>query len=99
MPEEAHRAVHAARDHAQAVEFAREAQMTQAIKDALHQSREATIAVIQEALTYGGNDRPALVARIPVICNDIRWIKWGIMGILGGMGALLMAFIYKGFGL
>lgn len=34
-----------------------------------------SIEQLQKALTYDGADRPALVARIPVICNDVREIK------------------------
>ena len=36
---------------------------------------EKLIKALREALTYSGEDRPALVARIPVICNDIREIR------------------------
>lgn len=36
---------------------------------------------LREALTYDGQDRPALIARIPVICNDIRDIKTALIRI------------------
>lgn len=55
--------------------------------------QEKMVAAIEKALTYKGNDRPALVARIPVICNDIRWIKRGIFAIFALIGSLLVALI------
>lgn len=36
---------------------------------------EQLVSALKAALTYDGPDRPALVARIPVICNDIRDLK------------------------
>lgn len=36
---------------------------------------ERLVDALKKALQYDGTDRPALVARIPVICNDIRLIK------------------------
>ena len=68
------------------------------------------INALKEALTYDGGDRPALVARIPVICNDIRqlregmielknnqaWIKWLLVGIAGGVGVIALKSILTG---
>ena len=34
-----------------------------------------TIDAMKEAFTYDKPDRPALIARIPFICNDIKQIK------------------------
>ncbi len=58
------------------------------------------IESLKEALIYPGNDRPALVARIPVICNDIReirrdiwWVKWLVMGMVGGIGAIFISIV------
>lgn len=54
---------------------------------------ERLATVLREALTYDGSDRPALIARIPVICNDIRWIKQAVLALLGGVGALFVAVV------
>lgn len=62
--------------------------------------------VLREALTYDGADRPALVARIPVICNDIRTIKddlrgmkdnltWFVRIIVGAVILALIALVLK----
>lgn len=45
---------------------------------------------LKKALTYDGPDRPALIARIPVICNDIRWIKQMLYAVLFGIGYLAL---------
>ena len=50
---------------------------------------EALTEALKNALTYDKPDRPALVARIPVICNDIRWIKWLLYTELAGIGYLI----------
>ena len=46
-------------------------------------TQEELAATLKEALTYDKPDRPALVARIPVICNDIRSIREDISWIKG----------------
>lgn len=45
----------------------------------------------------GTGNRAILVKRIPIICQDIlsikadmRWIKWLVMGIAGGIGVLAL---------
>ncbi len=64
------------------------------------QMNPETIQALHEALTYSGGDRPALVARIPVICNDIRWIKNALMGLYALLGTAVAAnLIAKIFGL
>lgn len=53
--------------------------------------------------TEGGDMRRAiLIKRIPIICNDVltikadlRWIKWLLMGVCGGIGLLVIAFLAK----
>lgn len=58
---------------------------------------ERFIKSLQKALTYEGDDRPALVARIPVICSDIRdiksdlrWMKYLGGAILSGVALLAL---------
>lgn len=50
----------------------------------------------------GENRRTILIKRIPIICNDIleikgdmKWIKWLVMGVAGGIGLLALAFLTK----
>lgn len=69
----------------------------EALQRAQNVQTQAIIQGVKEALTYEGDDRPALVARIPVICNDIRdikndlkWIKWLGYGIVGGIGLIAL---------
>ena len=58
--------------------------------------------VLREALTHDAPDHPALVARIPLICNDIRdiknsmqWHRWLLLGIVGGIGAIFVAIVIE----
>lgn len=53
------------------------------------------VEALRDALTYPGDDRPALVARIPVICNDIRWIKRGVFGLYAVIGMLVATAIAR----
>lgn len=68
---------------------------------------EKLAKALKEALTYDGTDRPALVARIPVICNDIRSIKesvqelkdnqkWVTRLIIGAVILALIGLVLKG---
>lgn len=57
----------------------------------------------------GNNRRLVLIKRIPIICQDVmemkgdirdmksdyKWIKWLVVGIAGGIGALLLIFLSK----
>lgn len=40
-------------------------------------------------------DRAILIKRIPIICQDVIWIKRAIFGIFATMAALLVMFIAK----
>lgn len=56
------------------------------------------IDALKEALVYPGNDRPALVARIPVICNDLRWIKRALYGLYALIGTGIIGIILSNLG-
>ncbi len=64
---------------------------------------EAFRRVLSEGEAQGGDSRRAiLIKRIPIICNDIltmkadmKWIKWLVMGIAGGIGLLAYAYLTK----
>ncbi len=50
----------------------------------------------------GEGNRAVLIKRIPIICQDIMqiktdmsWIKWLVMGMVGGMGALVIIYFTK----
>lgn len=62
---------------------------------------EAFRKVLSEG-EVGVGQRAILVKRIPIICNDIlqiksdlSWIKWLMMGIVGGVGALALTYLTK----
>jgi hypothetical protein len=62
--------------------------------------QDKLVEALKQALTYPGEDRPALVARIPVICNDVRdikndlgWIKKALIGIIASIGSILVAVV------
>lgn len=47
-------------------------------------------------------NRAILIKRIPIICNDVmqikadlQWIKWLVMGVVGGIGILVITFLAK----
>ncbi len=49
--------------------------------------------VLSEGLPGDESNRTILIKRIPIICNDIlqmktdlRWIRWFVMGMAGGIG-------------
>jgi hypothetical protein len=78
-------------------------------KEAEHQAlvialKEAIVEPLQQALTYDKPDRPALVARIPVICNDIKTMKddiksisdnitWGVRIVVGAVVLALIGLV------
>jgi hypothetical protein len=66
------------------------------------QIAEAFRKVLSEGEGATENRRAILIKRIPIICNDIltikgdlRWIKWLVMAICGGIGLLVIAFLTK----
>lgn len=76
------------------------AAITEVAAQSKKEDHESLIKALQKALVYPGNDRPALVARIPVICNDIRdikndlkWIRLITIGMAGGVGTLCILLI------
>lgn len=53
--------------------------------------------VLSEGLPEEEGQRSILIKRIPIICADIlqmkanlQWIKWLVVGITGGIGALIV---------
>ncbi len=56
---------------------------------------EELVAALKEALTDNSPTGWVLLARVPIICNDVKWIKKAIFGIFACMGALLVAFLTK----
>lgn len=77
LPEASHDAVHAARDHAQKVEMAREVQTTRVAK-ATADEVSANIGDIvryniEHVLAKGTEqDKSIILARVPYICQDIK---------------------------
>lgn len=60
------------------------------------QLHETLVKALREVLVDGATEeRPMLIKRIPFICNDIIWIKRMLFAILGGIGALALAFLTK----
>ncbi len=53
------------------------------------------VEAIREALTDNSPHGWILLQRVPIICNDVRWIKRAIFGILAGMGSLLVVLLSK----
>ena len=91
--------VESAAKHAETIENARIAQMKSAFNDSM-----------EEYFGHGNNRKRFIdVERIPFICEDIRkihsdvetmrndakWLKWLLTGIVGGIGALAMAYLLK----
>lgn len=68
LPQEAHEAVHAARDHAQAVEIARQIQVNN-IGDIMQERLENVLARGTE------QEKSIVLARVPYICQDIKNIN------------------------
>lgn len=99
LPEEAHRAVHAARDHAQAIETARQVQLEEAVeKTALRTKSDMLDALREVFATSDENKDPKqmsiLIQRIPLLClnieqmhNDISELKdsqkWAVRIVVG----------------
>lgn len=53
--------------------------------------------VLSEGAASDEGSRAILIKRIPIICNDIltmksdlRWIRWLVVGIAGGIGILAL---------
>lgn len=92
-----HKVVEAATIHAEAVESARVTQMENTF--------DASLEKFFNKRTAEG--RFIDIGRIPFICddvanirvslnvqsNDLKWLRWFVMGIAGGIGALLIMFI------
>lgn len=58
--------------------------------------------VLSEGLPGAEGNRTILIKRIPIICNDILqmkadigWIKWLLMGLVGGVGALALMYLTR----
>ncbi len=50
------------------------------------------VAALKEVIYDTTPDGIVLIKRIPLICNDIWWIKQGIMGLYGVLGVVLAGF-------
>lgn len=91
LPEESHEAVHAARDHAQKVEMAREVQTTRVAR-ATAEEVSANIGDIvrtniEHVLARGTEqDKSIILARVPYICQDIKSINGALDEIKKMMG-------------
>lgn len=73
----------------EAREHARKQQADELKRSTIEYLENNLANILKEALTYPGDDRPALVARIPVICNDVRWIKRALIGLYIVLGTVL----------
>ena len=91
LPEDSHDAVHAARDHAQRVEMAREVQTTRVAK-ATADEVSANIgdivrSNIEHVLAKGTEQEKSIIlARVPYICQDIKAINSSLKEITHMMG-------------
>lgn len=91
LPEESHEAVHAARDHAQKVELAREVQTTRVAKAAADEVSsnigEIVRYNIEHVLARGTEQEKSIIlARVPYICQDIKNIDKRLEKIVDMMG-------------
>lgn len=93
-------AVHKAKNAAQAIEFAREAQLAKAVEDTALRTKEALLDGLREVFGDGDEKDPdqmkILVRRIPILCasviqmhEDIKNIngniKWGVRIVIGAV--------------
>lgn len=80
LPEASHEAVHAARDHAQKVEMAREVQTTRVAKAAADEVSQNIGEIVRGSLEHvlargTETERAIILARVPYICQDIKGIN------------------------
>jgi predicted nucleotide-binding protein (sugar kinase/HSP70/actin superfamily) len=80
LPEASHEAVHAARDHAQKVEMARQMQTTEAAEAAAFAVSENIGDILQSRIEHvlakgTEQEKSIILARVPYICQDIKNIN------------------------
>ncbi len=63
------------------------------------QMHTAFVSALREVLTDDSPNGWLLLQRVPIICNDIKWIKRAVMAIFAGIGMLFIAFVSKAFGI
>jgi hypothetical protein len=94
-------AVNAATEHAAAVEEARKSQVEEALLLAREETKNVFVHAMREVLTTGDEGTKALlIQKIPLLCVDILkikgdlfWIKWLLMGLVGGIGVLTISLL------
>jgi len=98
-------AVHKARNAAQAIEMAREAQLAEAIEKTAHSTKAAVLESLKEVFGDGDEKDPnqmrILVRRIPILCTNIQAMHEDIAEIKDGnkwlvrivVGAVVLAVI------
>lgn len=117
MPEEiptAHdasaEAVHKVKNAAQAVEFARETQLAEAVAKTAEATKQALLAGLKEVFGESDSENPKemkiLVRRIPILCTNIENMHqalqkmqenqtWVVRFIIGGVIAAVLALVLK----
>lgn len=93
--------IESARTHAEAVEEARKRQLEAAIISSRGETLDIFTRAMREVLSTGEEGtKVLLLQKIPLLCADIlvikadmRWIKWFVTGIAGGIGAIVLAIL------
>jgi hypothetical protein len=103
-------AVHKAKNAAQAVEMARDAQVQEALAKFSEQNNKQLLSILKEVFGESDAENPTqmkiLVRRIPILCTNIenmhRLIEemranqtWVVRLIIGGVIAAVMALVLK----
>lgn len=102
-------AVHTAKNAQQAIEFAREAQLRQAVEETARRTKESLLEGLKEVFGEGDNKDPEqmkiLVRRIPVLCTNVNQmhddisdikdnIKWAVRIVLGAVILAVLKVIF-----
>lgn len=102
-------AVHTAKNAAEAIELAREAQLQEAIKKTASETKAALLEGLKEVFDFNdendNGEMKILVRRIPLICQDVKQIhtdiasindnlKWGVRIVLAAVFAALLKLIF-----
>lgn len=88
---------------AEAIERARMAQVEAAMKKNQAETTEMIFNGLRRVLTEGEEGtKMLLLKKVPLLCtdmlkmkSDLQWIKWLLMGMVGGVGVLTIALLVK----
>lgn len=59
----------------------------------MDQTHEQLVTALREVLTDDSMEGSLLIRRIPVLCNDVKWIKRAVMGIYALIGVVVVALL------